>query len=579
MPKQLTADFVSTHRALAGSRFSLAAFPEAETTRLCAFEPPQTYEAWLAATNVDGFMSSRLLHTTKSRGERLQRVDRAYKAWIEYPGAEGITHAGNAENLMNALQTYIGVTYRLNGTVKETSILSGDYRDARNRNNVIKNTLDLTRLIHALGGTSPASNEEARKMTRKMMLTLLANIQVDWDWKTDLLSGAASVIPGVNDVVDKAGKEMAAEIMQVVEGSAAGLAGGVYVGYTQYQEYQTHGGGAKKFLKEQFKKFQNWVVEKLKDKFPGRVSELIELVGKALGVVFKFVCKAAGDFVGAGADILQGLASLIEDAWTRRSITLQQSELVTSDGAFALIRAGIDSGIVQRQAVAAWKVVKGTISIAVTATTAALANKVADLVLAGFEFIFKMLYTLFEEKRIKAFLTEAKILWRNLSNTPAVPVASVASVAPLVKMKGSKLAADENPTFTVPLVSRGTMPEFKAAHYTPDDFLHNRKAAYLNFLYSMTKASPVMAAIVMNSGVIAEPDDVFHSATPRSTDDVGRAAEHIKTLKIEATRLFKECSFKVTPAPVTVLSGDSNEIYQRLLNNAKGATQPVLVAA
>ncbi|WP_194726940.1 hypothetical protein [Noviherbaspirillum malthae] len=131
----------------------------------------------------------------------------------------------------------------------------------------------------------------------------------------------------------------------------------------------------------------------------------------------------------------------------------------------------------------------------------------------------------------------------------------------------------------MPLVSRGTMPEFKAAHYTPEEFLQNRKAAYLNFLYSMTKASPVMAAIVMNSGVIAEPDDVFHSATPRSTDDVRRAADHITSLKLEATRLFKECSFKVTPAPVTVLSGDSNAIYQRLLNNVKGATQPVLATA
>jgi hypothetical protein len=88
-----------------------------------------------------------------------------------------------------------------------------------------------------------------------------------------------------------------------------------------------------------------------------------------------------------------------------------------------------------------------------------------------------------------------------------------------------------------------------------------------------------MAAIVMNSGVIAEPDDVFHSATPRSTDDVRRAADHITSLKLEATRLFKECSFKVTPAPVTVLSGDSNAIYQRLLNNVKGATQPVLATA
>jgi hypothetical protein len=564
MPKKLTADFVAKQRAIVGSKFSLAAFSDAEITRLCEFEPPQSYAAWLEATDVDGMMSSRLLRTTKSRGERLQRVDRAYKAWIEYPGADHIRHAGNAENLMNALQTYIGVTYRLNGTVAETSVISKDYRDARNRNNVITDVLKLTQLIHALSDKSAASNEEARRMTRKMMLTLMANIQVDRDWASDVLSGALSTIPAVNDVVDSSGHKAAAEIMMAVEGSVGGAGAAVYLGYL------AHEGKIKQFLKEQFNKFKDWVVERLKDKFLGNPAELVALVGKALGVLFKFVCKAAGDFVGAGTDMLEGLTGLIKDAWTRRTITLQSAELVTSDGAFALIRAGIDSGIAERQAVSAWKISKGVTSVAVTATTAGAAGKIADLVLAGFEFIFKMLYNLFEIRRIQAFLGEAKTLWRNLSNTSTASTAAAASASPT--------PPTEVPTFEVPLVSRGTMPEFKAAHYTPDDFLHNKKASYLNFLYSMTKASPVMAAIVMNSGVISDADDVFHSATPRSTDDVDRAAAHITTLKIEAVRLYSESGFKVKPAPVSVLSGETNTIYQRLLNNAKLATQPVLVA-
>ncbi|NEX64789.1 hypothetical protein [Noviherbaspirillum galbum] len=568
LQKKLTNDFVTANRAHAAHKATFRTFTDEEIRRLCTFAPPQTYDAWIKATNVDGIMSTRLLQTTKSRGERLQRVDRAYKAWIEYAGPDGITHAGNAENLMNALQTYIGVAYRLGGTVAETSVVSRDYRDARNRNNVITDTLRLTQLINALRDSSPASNEEARKMTRKMMLTLLANIDVEWNWVGDSIVGALTILPVANTLVDRSNQKMAAEIMEVVEGGVATVAGGIYTGYTQYTEYGKQGNGVLKFLKDQFKKFAAWVVDKLKDKFPGRLSELADLVGKALGVVFKFVAKEAADFAGGAADIVQGLASLIEDAWTRRSITIQQSELVTSDGAFALIRAGIDSGIAQRQVISSWKIIKGTISVAVAATTAAAAHKIADLVLAGFEFVFKMLYTLFEERRIKAFLLEAKTLWRNMSNAPAAPAASTAS-AP---------ASDAAPV-VVPPASRGTMPEFKAAHYSPDDFLHNRRAAYLNFLYSMTKASPIMAAIVMNSGIFADKDDVFHAATPRSTDDVGRAAEHIATLKAEATRLIKECSFNVKPAPVSVLAGESNADYQRLLNNVKGATQPVLVTA
>lgn len=566
MPKKLTTEFVSRQRALVGAKFSLATFTETEITRLCAFEPPQTYAAWLAATDVEGILSSRLIQTTKSRGERLQRVDRAYKAWIEYAGAEDITHAGNAENLMNALQTYIGVTYRLNGTVADTSVFSRDYRDARNRNNVITDVLKLTHLIHALNDKSPASNEEARKMARKMTLGLVANIAVDRDWASDVLSGALSTIPALNDVVDGTGHKLAAEIMMEVEGGVGGAGAAVYLGYL------AHEGKIKQFLKEQFNKFKEWVVERLKDKFLGNPAELVALVGKALGVLFKFVCKAAGDFVGGASDMLEGLTGLIKDAWTRRTISLQRAELVTSDGAFALIRAGIDSGIAERQAVSAWKISKGVISTAVTATTVGAAGKIADLVLAGFEFIFKMLYNLFEIRRIQAFIGEAKVVWSNLTSTSASSTAAAASGSPATP-------PTEVPTFEVPLVSRGTMPEFKAAHYTPDDVLNNKKAAYLNFLYSMTKASPVMAAIVINSGVITGADDVFHSATPRSTDDVERATTHITTLKIEAVRLYNESGFKVVPALISKLSGDTNEIYQRLLNNAKLATQPVLLAA
>lgn len=558
MPKQLTKDYFDAH-AVDGFNQKLINEKKADQaalTALCNFVPPQTYQAWLEATDVAGKMSNRLFSTTKSRGATLARVDRAYKAWIEYGGAEGIMHPGNADSLRQELRLYRGGT-----STSQLGAMSHNYRDERNKGNVMGQVQDLCDLIYALGPGPGAEDAEAKRMARKVMVTLIGNIGVDWDWKMAALGGLA-IVPAINGVIETSGTKMAEEIAYIVEGSAAGAAavgGGIYAGY---EVSQMQKGSLKwviyDFLAKQCKAFGEWVTDKVKALIGGDVQEILGLVTAALKIVIKFACKAAEEVVGGASDIAEGVVALVKDAWTRSTISAQALQLVTVDGAFAKLREGIRKGIAARQAVAGWTIIKGVITTTVDVVSAKSAGKIADLVLKGFEFVFKMIYNKLEIDAIKDFLKEAKTMFTYVHGAPTVPF------RPEVPETSSA-------------VSTGFMPAFRAAHYTADDFLNDRGAAYLNFLDSLIKSSPVMAAIAMNSGLITK-ESVLHWVTSRSTGDVAVTEQHVKTLKAEAVRLYTDSKFSVTPAPIAVLNTEQNAEFQRLVNNCKLATKPKVVS-
>lgn len=290
--------------------------------------------------------------------------------------------------------------------------------------------------------------------------------------------------------------------------------------------------------------------------------DLLEKASVAFAYLTKVIFKELGPYAKAASDIYAGLRSLVTDQWTRSNLALQQAELVTSDGAFAMIRNGIDTGIRNRQAVAAWTIATGVTRTVMAATATEVAAKIANLLLSGCQLIFKVLYNMFEIKRINSFVAEARTMWANVQNAAQLPEQHVDVVA-------NDAAPEVEQTFLVPKVTTGFMPAFKAAHYTATDFLDDRKAAYLNFLHSLINASPVMAAIVMNSNEFKSVDDVLHAATPRSTEDVKLAAQHIKSLKIEARRLYQESGFKVTPQNKSELSWADKSLFHDRITAAQ----------
>ncbi|NGZ86017.1 hypothetical protein [Duganella aceris] len=578
MLKANTADFSALSREKAAEiTTEIQARKFDDPTRLAEMskiELPQTLEAWKAATDVDGLLTSSFFgtKTARARGPTLQIVDRAYDAWIK-----DITNGGNAANLQAALENYRGFAYKMTRN-EAFSGVSTDHRSARNKNNVMDDVMAVATLM-ALLDKKFRNNDEDRRATREMMVTLMANIRVEWEWHKDALGGLA-LAPGIIDVIPGASDAIANGVIgvlkngtgQIVTGSVAGAAAAGGIGYGAYTAATTTDAKAKlfKFLQEQCNNFANWIGTTLQRILGGDLRDIVAMAAKALKPVFTQVWKAASTFVGGAGDIVSGLTGLAKDAWTRHTITVQQTELVTSDGAFAILRSGIDRGIALRQAVSAWTMAKGAISTTLTVVSAGTVSKIADLLLAGFEFVFKMVYNALEDRRIQAFMLEARTMFQKVRTRGQ----HKGSAKPKAAAKGAPITEQE-----MPMVARGTMPAFAAAHYTGDQFMDDWRGTYLNFLYSMVKASPVMAAIVMNSGLIDERD-VFHAATPRSDEDVARAAVHVFTLKEEAKRLFGECNFKITPANIADLqSGSTAASYQDLVRRAQSATQPNLIAA
>jgi hypothetical protein len=553
----LTHDLYTRLKAQAGDRIKPDQVPAlyAQFSEIRTFTPPQTYAAWLGATNVHG-----RIYGTKSRGDRLQAVDRAYKAWIEYPGAEGITHGGNAENLRSALETYTGVIYRMTGKV---SGFSHDYRNERNRDGVMTKTLALAGLLTKLCLDSPASDAEKRQADRRAMLSLVANIKVEWNPLMTIVTGAASVAGSTDGLIPKG---LARDIVRICEGGVVGIgaiAGGAYA-YTSVEDVP---GKIKAFLLEHWEKFKTWMSDTFRRFGIANAADLLGKAGQAFALVVKVAMESIANFAAGASDIYQGLKGMITDAWTRRTLGLQQAELGTSDGAFALIRNGIDVGIRNRQVVAAWSIAKGVTTTVVAATATPVASKIADLVLGAFEFIFKLIYNLLEIDRINDFIAQARTMWNHVANAPSPltpPTPPVTSGPPVHTVQ---------PAFFVPKATTGFMPAFKAAQYTAYDFLTDSKASYLNFLHSLVAASPVLAAIVMNSGAFATIDDIMHAATPRSTDDAQRAATHIKSLEIEAVRLYTDSGYQVV-SNTTAMSQADNFVFQPLFNGARLAPAP-----
>lgn len=549
-PKTLTRPTFEQLRARAGTRISddKAAELAAQFRPLERFVPPQTYAAWLTATGVSG-----MIYGTKSRGDRLQAVDRAYKAWIEYGGPEGIAHGGNAENLRHALETYTGVIYRMTGKV---SGFSHDYRNERNRGGVMTDTLALADLLTKLCLESPESDAEKRQNDRRALLSLIANIQLEWSPVATLIAGIAGTASNANALIEKG---LAKDIVMICEGSVAAVGGAV--GALVVDDIP---GKIKAFLNDQWRKFKEWAANALRSHFgmAQAIGDVLEKAGQAFALVVKVALESIANVTSGAVQIFDGVKNLVADAWKRRMLTLEKAELVTSFGEFALIRNGIETGIRNRQIVAAWTIAKGVTKTTMSVTASAAAGKIADLVLGAFEFIFKLVYNLVEVDAIKKFIAEARTMWNHVQNLPN-PL-----VPPAPPLQSGPPVHTVQPAFLVPKATTGSMPAFKAANYSTYDFLTDNKAAFLNFMHSLVKASPVLAAVVINTGTYQEIEDIMHAATPRSSADAKRAVKHIESLQIDAVRLYEDSGYKVVPN-TTAMNDADNALFQSLLRGAQ----------
>jgi hypothetical protein len=532
MPKTLPAAYL---QSFASSSLKLS---DDDVSRLSSFQLPETIAAWREKTvDADAFFLR-----PATRGDTLKLVDHAYEAWIN----NDITNYQNACNLNNALETYRGFSHRL----RKFGVLERDRREARNRNGVMGTVHEIVTTIARLDSRSPVFQYEKDMENRRRVLMFFANIDVEWNWKSGL-AGAAGMINEANTI------KLDSAVLTSIQKSLTGTGGQFLLDESLH--VNRIGNDVKEvaktfftYLKSLFKKFKEWAAEKISSLMGGDRGEIISTLSAILGVIFDLVAEKATPFLSGATDIVAGLEGLVTDAWIRSTISAQKTALVTAQGAFALIRDSIEYGIKLRQAVAGWTMVKGVVSVAVTATTGM--GEIANMILSGLEFAFKMVFNLLESRRIQSILLEV----RNFLSAPNSAAA-----------QKTITAEEDKVEVVIPMVSLGYMLPFKSTSYTMEDFLTNSKAAYLNFLYSLFDASPIMAAIVMNSGVVKEVNDVFHPATPRSTINEQEALDHIATLKGEAQKLYNASVFKVVDRVADSLDPQDKILCTEMVTAAK----------
>jgi hypothetical protein len=553
MPKLVPDDVV---RACAAR----AKWPDKRLQPLLGYEPPQDLDAWKEGTAATGFFGR-----TKSRGDRLQAVDRQYATWI----AGSLTHTQNARALFDSLERYRGSIYMATGV----GALSKDLRDERDTLKHLSRVHDLVHLIgsyHTATGDDVGPTEKDARQVRRRLVTLLGNIDLTWDWKSDMLGGLPVLAVGadVSGLTKVISESQTAQICVGTLTPVAAVAIGTGVSDPVAEDAQDPlwrkaWEKFKGFLAKIFNGFMDWAKIKLSKILKVDVTEITGTLSTILNVIFTFVLKEAVPFVSAAKDLAEGVYELCKDAWTRSTLSAAEDKIVTREGSFALIADGIKSGIVRRQAVAAWTMSKGAVKLGLTFIGA---DKIAALVLGALEFGFKLVFNKLEHDRIKDFLSEAKIMFKKVKTNT-------------FKMWEEGIDwAIATADITTANFTPGYMPPFKAINYAYDEFLANTAGAYLNFLHSAAQASPVLSAVIMNSGIVKDHTDIFHVATSHSEADDKVAAKYLATLKGEAVRLYQASSFRVQPARVTDFQdseeSDDNTWYQWMLNNAKGALQP-----
>jgi len=320
-------------------------------------------------------------------------------------------------------------------------------------------------------------------------------------------------------------------------------------------------------IKAAFDKFKTWLHDVIGRMFGGDLSDIIDVVGKVLKITFKFVCKSAAPFVGGAVDIAAGLDQAIRTALIQLKLATDRTILVTSEATFAAIRSAIEKGVERRQALANWMVIKGTISVAVAASSAGMGTAIAEMVTGAFDYAMKTIIKVCEHLRMKSVRTEAAMLASYLERN--FRTSTMAS-----RVSGSGPSAEPETPESLPAkaFSAGYMPDFRAAsfvHLSGEQFYSNHRGCFSVFLNAACKASPALAAAILNSGIFSdEAASVFHAVTPRTEGDEAVAVANIKRLKIEGKKVYEDSGFSLTPALVSSFPEDIRDRMRELIRTA-----------
>lgn len=424
------------------------------------FSPP-TYEDWIALTDLPG-----RVYGTRSRGDTLQALDRAYKEW-----REDMSSFRAADALRNQLWQYTNKAVSQPGTHAE-----------RNKGNIFGKLQALLDVF--LSSTSESARtysewlvgmrmiqEQRLERMRRLILMLMANVDVEPDWSSDIIGGLG-LCPGVRDLVGKTAGDAGVKISDISMGSVGG--GGVVVGgvvmrqqvidavssiklpniLPTYEDLQAAAAAIRNPTWEGFRQGALgvlgdvgdaivagvkllwdalvWVIKKLGEIltdtltkiYGGDLSRLTLIVSLILKVTFHFVCKKAAPFVSGAKSLVDGINSTVAAGLEELKNAAARSIIRTSEPTFAALRTGIEAGLSRKRNLGLWMTAKGSIEITVTALTAGAGGAIAGVVLGAIDWAFKMGLKIYEHSCIQDIRSESITMFNYVENGAAITTAA-----------------------------------------------------------------------------------------------------------------------------------------------------------
>lgn len=157
------------------------------------------------------------------------------------------------------------------------------------------------------------------------------------------------------------------------------------------------------------------VYEMIKAKLLADATFAWDVSGALVKRMIKFIvgkCLAnAVPFVNAGMDIGAGIIRTIQAAKEKIGVWLLRKKIRLMEGHPALLAAAIEGEMEKGMFVGLWAILKGVASMALASFLPGAGSLVAALVV-GIEWLVKMVWRIAEQKRITAFLAEAKTYFR-----------------------------------------------------------------------------------------------------------------------------------------------------------------------
>lgn len=507
-------------------------------------------------------------------GDRLSKLYTAYGNW-----EKNILDVGAAQKLSSATADYLGVPDGIKGLAMfgndPGANINQASRDERGRDN-FTDLLKYTQLISYLFSYNPKQANMAalswqakQKITRENVVIFFGNIKISYDWTSAVGVGLLSVGAASSSVIGADNLSKAAEFAKQNPGLITAAATlptictGAYVFSNTASNSDapvTDDGSA--HSQSAWEKFKSWIsalFSKMKEFLKKQMQKIfhyvdVNYIGSVISTItsaiFAFILKESFPLVSPSLAIAQNAAGLLQSEFSRLNLLAASADIGIKDQYWSIVQGSLVWGEQMASAGQAAGILAGIVKIIVTVFSGPAAP-LAALIIAGISLLYKLVTAYMEQESINLVTVKAQQMAQKIK---AYQLAKSSNSA--VDTTSEQLAKErdlDNALSDIKLIaSRNQLTQFSPEACTAEEIIHDRGGQYVSFLSTICYASPVLACVLVNSGLMGNPMLVTHSASRDGASELtdALAINYIKAAAHTARRLYTTSNFSMTPMPL-----------------------------